>query len=358
MKNFLIIILFMAIIIPIGVACSSNSSDKNISHYTCPMHPQIHENNPGQCPICGMDLIAVHDTHTQADQIYTCPMHPEVKEHEPGQCPICNMNLVLQKTEKKSPEFATKIDPEFTQLIGVKTEKAQTRNLVKAISTHGKVAHDAKLWVAQNEYIQAVKLGDTSLMKSAELKLEYMGLSKEWIALLKEKKQADLSLHLEQKEGPSFFEAYIYQSDISLIKEGQDVAILDQKGRYLDTGKVMAISTMANLSTHSIRILIESSKYLNLKLNTFVRFQIKIPLGNKLSITKEAILFNGDHNMVYVQSKPGHFMPTVVELGEQAGNFYEILSGVTQGQLIVSNGTFLIDSETQIKMGGMSGHNH
>ena len=70
-------------------------------YYTCSMHPQIHEDAPGTCPICYMDLIAVKappvvKKPAASADVYTCPMHPQVHQSKPGQCPICGMNLVKQ----------------------------------------------------------------------------------------------------------------------------------------------------------------------------------------------------------------------------------------------------------------------
>lgn len=69
--------------------------------YTCSMHPQIHEDAPGKCPICGMDLIAVKTgpaakKAATSAAVYTCPMHPQVHQAKPGLCPICGMDLVKQ----------------------------------------------------------------------------------------------------------------------------------------------------------------------------------------------------------------------------------------------------------------------
>ncbi len=61
--------------------------------HTCPMHPEIGQEGPGHCPICGMALepegIPAPATKTE----YTCPMHPEIVRDEPGNCPICGMAL-------------------------------------------------------------------------------------------------------------------------------------------------------------------------------------------------------------------------------------------------------------------------
>ncbi|MBU6467631.1 MAG: heavy metal translocating P-type ATPase [Betaproteobacteria bacterium] len=62
--------------------------------YTCPMHPEIRQPTPGNCPKCGMTLEPVEPTAVKATSTeYTCPMHPEVVRNEPGNCPRCGMTL-------------------------------------------------------------------------------------------------------------------------------------------------------------------------------------------------------------------------------------------------------------------------
>lgn len=69
--------------------------------YYCPMHCEGDKtyNKPGDCPVCGMDLVPqVAITATQ----FTCPMHPEIVSNEPGDCPICGMDLVpMQASESE-----------------------------------------------------------------------------------------------------------------------------------------------------------------------------------------------------------------------------------------------------------------
>ena len=70
------------------------SNGKGSGVYYCPMHCEGDKtyNKPGDCPVCGMDLIE-QPASTKKVQ-YTCPMHPEVIKDEPGSCPICGMDLV------------------------------------------------------------------------------------------------------------------------------------------------------------------------------------------------------------------------------------------------------------------------
>ena len=61
--------------------------------YTCPMHPEIRQEQPGDCPKCGMALEPVTPQKPESGVRYTCPMHPEIIRDKPGNCPICGMAL-------------------------------------------------------------------------------------------------------------------------------------------------------------------------------------------------------------------------------------------------------------------------
>ena len=64
--------------------------------FYCPMHCEGDKvyDKPGDCPVCGMDLVQLQRLPLRGSEGYTCPTHPEIVEHEPGSCPICGMDLV------------------------------------------------------------------------------------------------------------------------------------------------------------------------------------------------------------------------------------------------------------------------
>lgn len=97
-------------------------SPADTSLYVCPMHPEVQQDGPGDCPKCGMHLVpkaeadaaahAGHGHHHGAEKahagdldtvpagfdgaVYTCPMHPDVRQPHAGSCPICGMGLELE----------------------------------------------------------------------------------------------------------------------------------------------------------------------------------------------------------------------------------------------------------------------
>ena len=78
------------------------------AEYTCPMHPEVLQVGPGDCPDCGMALEPVIPVGVKTQ--WTCPMHPEVVQDEPGDCPICGMALepmTVSASETRTPSSST-----------------------------------------------------------------------------------------------------------------------------------------------------------------------------------------------------------------------------------------------------------
>lgn len=79
----------------------------NSQVHTCPMHPEIQQQGPGNCPKCGMALEPMGIPAAATKTEYTCPMHPEVRQDHPGNCPKCGMALepVTFSIEEKNEEL-------------------------------------------------------------------------------------------------------------------------------------------------------------------------------------------------------------------------------------------------------------
>ena len=81
--------------------------------FYCPMHCEGDKTytEPGDCPVCGMDLVEEASVSSHKGQEYTCPMHPEVVRDEPGDCPICGMDLVPKQADVSAEEKSYNIFP-------------------------------------------------------------------------------------------------------------------------------------------------------------------------------------------------------------------------------------------------------
>lgn len=69
--------------------------------YSCPMHPEIQQEVPGDCPKCGMSLQAINEPSVSMQHEYVCPMHPEIVRAGPGDCPVCGMALEARDSEQE-----------------------------------------------------------------------------------------------------------------------------------------------------------------------------------------------------------------------------------------------------------------
>lgn len=85
---------------------SGSNRDAGNGTYYCPMQCEGDKtyDAPGDCPVCGMDLVEQPGSASQGAAAYTCPMHPEVRQDTPGSCPICGMELVPVEPETSAEE--------------------------------------------------------------------------------------------------------------------------------------------------------------------------------------------------------------------------------------------------------------
>lgn len=71
------------------------------ARYTCPMHPEVVSDEPGNCSKCGSKLVIDRRGSKQPTTVYTCAMHPEEVSSKPGKCPKCGMDMTAVKAKAK-----------------------------------------------------------------------------------------------------------------------------------------------------------------------------------------------------------------------------------------------------------------
>ncbi|MFB3896031.1 MAG: efflux RND transporter periplasmic adaptor subunit [bacterium] len=399
-------------------------------------------------------IIYIHQLRKQhvpseiaTNQIYYCPMHPTYTSDKPGQCPICGMDLVL-KSESDQPETpmnmapgTVMISPERQQLIGIKTAEVKRMDLVKTIRAVGKLEYDEqkqvtvttkiegwieKLYVdytgklvkkgqpmftvyspdlvaAQQEYLLALKskqyLAESPLKESresaqtlidtAKKKLQLWDITDQQIEELEKSGKVTKSITVyapatgfvvekmavqgaKIMPGENIFTlvdlstiwliADIYEYELPFIKVGQSAKITFsnlQEKRV--TGKVTYIYPALEEETRTVKVRFElSNPSFMLKPGMFANSELQIPYVRKLVIPNSALIDTGIKQLVILAEAEGHFTPKEVKVGIKFDDYNEIISGVSEGDTVVTNANFLIDSESQMKsalsqMGSMPG---
>ena len=302
---------------------SSTSKVENKTYWTCPMHPQVHLDKSGKCPICGMDLVEVKSQESQVEmrelgiehsehildkvtednsdnkQSWTCPMHPEVHLDHQGECPICHMKLILEKfplspktiDEKRVAIIATN---DQLELAGVQRQEVETMTLRISIPVSGRFI------------------------------------------------------------SPSRVAFQIYESDLRYIKTG--LSFRGESSFYPEQeveGVISSIDSIVDPTSRTLRIVGEiKSKLKNIVPETGFRGNIEFNLTNRIAIPESSVLHTGNGDLVYLFSDDGKLVPKSVRLGLKSEGFYDVLDGLSSGQIISSGPNFLIDSEAKIRGSG------
>ena len=127
------------------------------------------------------------------------------------------------------------------------------------------------------------------------------------------------------------------------------------------TGQIRAVDTVVDPATRTVRVraLVKNEGGV-LKPDMYVNVSLEKNLGQALLVPEEAVFFAGQMNIVFVDKGRGLFEPREVVLGQRAGNFYAVDKGLSEGEIVVTNGNFLVDSESRLKsaLSAVSGHSH
>lgn len=155
--------------------------------------------------------------------------------------------------------------------------------------------------------------------------------------------------------------ADVYEYELSLFRHGQEARVIAKA--YPERSfpaKVDFIYPFSETRTRTTtaRLVIDNFESL-LKPGMYVDVVIDRDLGMQLMIPKEAVFDTGNRQYVFVEANPGHFEPRSIRIGTKVGDQFIVTEGITEGEKIVIDGNFLLDSESQLKAsGGGGGHNH
>lgn len=362
------------------------------------------------------------DSDNLLEEVWTCSMHPQIRQEEPGDCPICGMELIPanQATENNERSFqvtedAVKLANIQTTVVGlegstesglrlngkIKADETRAASLVTHIPgrieklyvsyTGEHVAegqliatiYSPDLITAQKELIEAQKIEAISpgLLEAAKNKLRYWKIGEQLIKEILddssiretfdiyaehsgvvEQKRVDVGDHL--MTGQVLFDVQdlkklwvlfdVYENDLHNVSVGQAISFTTPSapGEVFETN-ISFINPVIDSQNRASTIRAEvSNKAGTLKPEMFVAGNLVVYQDTAaLRVPKSAVLWTGKRSVVYVKV-PGTHIPTFeyreIEWSDESQSEYSITRGLAVGEEVVTNGAFVIDASAQL----------
>ena len=144
----------------------------------------------------------------------------------------------------------------------------------------------------------------------------------------------------------------IFEYELPLVKLGQDAEIQFPYGQSTRSlkGRITFVYPEVDPQTRRVKVRIEfRNAGFEFKPESYVTVLIRAGAGNQLALPKEALLDNGAKRYAIVALPNGYFEPREVEVGQPVDDFYPVITGMAEGDLVVTSAQFLIDSETNLQ---------
>ncbi|MDA8122852.1 MAG: efflux RND transporter periplasmic adaptor subunit [Deltaproteobacteria bacterium] len=157
---------------------------------------------------------------------------------------------------------------------------------------------------------------------------------------------------------PVWVQAEIYEFEIHKVPVGTEAVVTTEAwpGKEF-RGRVAFVEPFLSPETRTVRVRIELPNPGGLlKPDMFVRVAFKGTRGKELAVPDSAVLVTGERAMAWVEVMRNTFEPRMVKVGHKSNGYYEILSGLKEGDTVVTSAGFLIDSESQLKSGFSDPH--
>ncbi len=389
--------------------------ERKIIYYRSPMNPEATSPVPMKDPM-GMDYVPVYEDEARRQLAPgTVTISPEriqkigVKSEEVRRRPLTRLVRTVGRVEPVEDRvfvMSAKVSGWVEKLYVSRTDQmvGKDEKLLELYSPD--------LVSAQEEYLIAlrslertkdspypdVRKGSQDLLNAAKQRLRYWGISDDQIKRLEDTGVATRTMSIRSpaqgsvtekmviegqkiEAGETLFKVIdhsrvwvygeIYEYEMPYIKLGQKAALAPSYSpAEVYEGKIEHIYTHlgsiryapeegTEIRTAKVRFELPNPEH-RLKLGMYLNVEIAVDVArNALAVPDSAVIDTGIRQVVIVDRKDGTFEPRGVEVGAKAGEWYQILKGVKEGEWVVTSANFLVDSESNLQAAirGL-GHGH
>ncbi len=367
-----------------------------------------------------------HSAEAVQGTVWTCSMHPQIRMDEPGECPLCGMDLIplVQNGTSSIDPDAIRLTSEAAQLANVLTSAVTRQRPVKELRLYGKVQADErllqnqvahipgrieKLYVnftgeqvtkgqvvaqiyspeiitAQQELLESagIKQIQPAIYEAAKEKLRRWKLTDEQIGSIEASGKVQSVIDIVSNTSGVVTELFVsagdyvaqgaplfkiadlsrvwilfdaYESDLQFLQRGEKIRFSFRALAGNDySGTIAFIDPVIDQVTRVAKVRVESANPSGrLKPGMFAAGIISSSpeeIGNSIIIPRSAVLWTGKRSVVYVK-EPGTDEPVFkvreIGLGPVVGESYVVTDGLDEGEEIVTNGTFSVDAAAQLE---------
>jgi Cu(I)/Ag(I) efflux system membrane fusion protein len=401
-RKALVFSLLVAALI-VGYGCgrahyyNKSSRTNHILYYVDPMHPSYRSNRPGTAPDCGMELVAVSaedagnlaltsrgkagvglhiDLATQqlygikVSKVSKASGRPTIRAFGRvaiDETRVFKINLgtdgYVKETHadavgnqvKKDQHLATIYSPDFLAVTGgylSANERTPGNSPKEVTSVQNSASAQARADRLRNLGMSDVQIEEISTTRKIPEDVYVVSPTNGFIVSrnispgLRFERNTDLYTIADLSH--IWIMVNIFSTDSNALAAGTTVYVTLPGTNQNFKARVSNVLPEVDPASHTLKLRLEADNPgFKLRPDMFVNVELPMVVSTGLSVPADAILDSGSSKRVFVQTAEGNFVPREVQTGWQINNDVQIVRGLSEGELVASEGTFLIDSESR-----------
>jgi multidrug efflux pump subunit AcrA (membrane-fusion protein) len=385
----------------------ADTKPADVNYYTCTMHPSVRSQVPGKCPICSMDLVPVfkksamkamgtngaHEVMSEDGQPseFMVPVARQQQidvtyatiEKRPFKKTIRTVGMVAYDHQRHW-DYVARVEGYVQELFVFSPGEPIEKNAPLL------TIYSPDLLTTEREFVDVLNSRDHAsgnpaalessghLVESAKQRLRLWNITDDQLAELEKNRQPSEMLTLRspfkgvvQNLGVAqgrrvmpgdhlvgitdlsvaWVWAQFYEDELPLLKKGLPLTITTSAypGEKF-SGKISVVDPFIDDATRTGRVRMEvENSDLKLQPNMYVDAELTVDQGKGVAVPVSAVLPTGRHYIIFLDKGEGKLEPRFIELGRKYGDYYEVKSGVNEGERVVTSANFLIDAEANVQ---------